>query len=171
VIGTIQATARRHFALHWLLLAAIFGYLAIDEGTKIHEEALDFLIPVLGIHFLHFWVIPASVIMLGFVAAYWRFLWALPPSTARLFILAGSIYVGGAIGMETLGGLYAEAHGKANFKYLLLADTEEILEMMGMIVFTYTLLGHLQRIIGGTQPRAIERLAAPGATQTGRVDS
>jgi hypothetical protein len=146
LIASVVIARRQRFALFWLTLAAIFVYLAIDEGSKIHEEALDFLIPLLGIHFLHFWVIPASVIMLGFVALYWPFVRALPPATRTLFIVSGIVYLSGALGLEAIGGVYAEAHGKANFPYLLLANVEETAEMMGMILFSYALLRHLHDI-------------------------
>lgn len=146
LIASIVIARRQRFALYWLALSAIFVYLAVDEGSKIHEEALDFLIPILGIHFLHFWVIPASVIMLGFAVLFWPFVRALPPTMRALFILSGIVYLGGALGMEAIGGIYAEAHGKANFSYLMLANVEEFAEMVGMILFGYSLLKHLHDI-------------------------
>ena len=144
LIACVAIAKQHRYGAHWLILAAVFFYLALDEGSKIHEEALDFLIPILGIEFLHFWVIPASLIMLCFAALYWPFLRALPAATRTLFMASALVYLGGALGMEALGGIYAELHGKDNFPYLLLANLEEFAEMMGMILFGYTLLRHLQ---------------------------
>jgi len=123
----------------WCFLSLVFVYLSVDEGTKIHVESLDFISPLIGIEFLHFWVIPASFIMLVFVLSYGRFLLYLAPEFRALFIASGAIYVGGAIGIETIGGLYAENHGKGNLIYQLIADIEEICEMMGIVLFIYTL--------------------------------
>jgi|GEM_PF-400182 len=123
----------------WCFLSLLFVYLAIDEAAKIHEEQLDFLMPILGIQFLHFWVIPVSALLVIFVLGYGRFLWNLSPRYRYLFVVSGAIYVGGAIGLETIGGLYAESYGKGNFLYQIIADVEEVFEMMGITLFIYTL--------------------------------
>lgn len=146
-IAVTTAGARGRFPLYWLALAGIFAYLSFDEATKIHEESLDFLMPLFRSDFLHFWVIPASLIMLVLGLVYWRFLFHLPRATRNLFFLSAFIYLGGALGLETLGGLYAEQYGKNNFPYSLLADVEEVAEMTGMIVFGYMLLTYLRSLI------------------------
>lgn len=122
----------------WCFLAMGFVYLSIDEAMRIHEELFYFLIPVLE-NFPHSWVIPASVIMLFFVFAYIRFLLYLSPKYRFLFIVSGAIYVGGAIGIEAIGGLYAHSYGKGNFTYQIIANIEEVFEMMGIVLFIYTL--------------------------------
>jgi hypothetical protein len=51
--------------------------------------------------------------------------------------------VGGALGMEMVCGYYADAVGQRNLIYGLLASVEEILEMVGVIVFIYALLSYI----------------------------
>jgi hypothetical protein len=152
LLGIAIGEARRdgHHPRLWFLLSLVFVYLAIDEAVRIHETALDFLIPVLGIEFLHFWVIPASAIMLVLLGVYWRFLCDLPPGTRRLVLLSAAIYLGGALGMETVGGLYAERFGKDNFEYQLMVDVEELAEMLGMVVFAGALLAYWRDLINET---------------------
>jgi len=75
--------------------------------------------------------------------AYLKFLLHLPRKTRDLFLLAGSIYVGGALGMEMVCGYYADAVGQRNLIYGLMASVEEILEMVGVIVFIYALLSYI----------------------------
>jgi hypothetical protein len=173
LLGIAAGQARRagkHLVL-WFLLSGIFVYLAIDERMGIHEEALDFLIPLLGvenilirllgIEFLHFWVVPASFIMLALLGMYWRFLRDLPSGARRLVLLSAAIYLGGALGIETIGGLYATQFGKDNLKYQLIANAEELAEMLGMVVFAGTLLRYWHDLL---RAEAQSRLASrPGS--------
>lgn len=39
----------------------------------------------------------------------------------------------------TIGGLCAESYSKSNFMYQIIADIEEVCEMMGIVLFIYTL--------------------------------
>lgn len=143
-IAAVTQARHGRYVKHWFALACIFAFLSYDEATVFHEWAFDFLMPYFGSEFLHFWVIPVSLIMVVLGLVYLRFLLRLPPVTRNLFFLSAAIYLGGALGFETLGGLYAEQHGKGNLTYSLLADIEEVAEMMGMILFAYTLLSYLQ---------------------------
>jgi hypothetical protein len=139
LIATHKLKVSGRYTPHWGLLAVIFAYLALDERVQIHESGLDFLIPIVGINFIHFWVLPASLLVALFVVLYSGFLMHLSNKYRRLFLLSGSIYVIGALGFEALGGLYAESHGKANMPYFLIANVEEVCEMMGIVLFIYTL--------------------------------
>jgi len=78
-----------------------------------------------------------------------------------LFMLAGALYIGGAVGMELIAGPYAERYGMQNFGYSLLAMTEEAIEMTGIALFTYALLAFGRDHIGavavylGDQPASL----------------
>ena len=54
--------------------------------------------------------------------------------------MAATLYIGGAIGVELIGGRFAELHGKRNLTYHLLTTVEESLEMGGVILFIWALL-------------------------------
>ncbi len=61
-----------------------------------------------------------------------------------LFVAAGLVYVAGAIGMEMVGSAYASVHTTVNAVYAMLIVTiEETLEMLGLVLFVYTLLSHI----------------------------
>ncbi|MEQ1655857.1 MAG: hypothetical protein ABL960_09185 [Nitrospira sp.] len=131
----------------WMILAGGFFYLATDEGWSLHERLIDPVRGLLG-HgdlgiFYYAWVIPAmaGVALLG--VAFLGFLFRLPSSTRWSFIIAGSLYLGGAIGIEMLGGRQNELHGWENLTYQLFAHLEESLEMAGIILFIHTLLRYL----------------------------
>jgi hypothetical protein len=58
-------------------------------------------------------------------------------------IVAGCVYVAGALGMELVGGAWAAKHGQDNLVYSLLTTVEEGLELTGLVLFIRTLLDNL----------------------------
>jgi hypothetical protein len=67
--------------------------------------------------------------------------------------MAAIVYVGGAIGMEMIGGILAEQshfmgtytdQSRASPAYLMAATLEEVLEMTGMALFAHALLLRLK---------------------------
>ena len=125
----------------WWILSAGFLYISIDEVLSFHEE-LSTLMALGGV--LHFsWVIPAAILVLVVGVAYIPFLRALPRSMRIRFLLAGAIYVGGAVGMELPLGYWTVHHGTDNLGYGLIDAGEEALEMLGLNLFLLALLDHL----------------------------
>ncbi len=131
----------------WMILAGGFFYLAMDEGWSIHERLNDPVASLLG-HgdlgiFYYAWVIPAmaGVVFLGLL--FLGFLSRLPSSARWSFISAGSLYLGGTIGIEMLGARHNELHGEENLTYQLFVHLEESLEMAGIILFIHALLRYL----------------------------
>jgi hypothetical protein len=135
------------YTTRWKVLAIGFTYMSIDEGADIHEMAV---VPVrhllgdghLGI-FYFAWVIPFGLIVAGLAIYFLQFLWSLPRPTAVRFIVAASVFLGGALGLELIGGWYADLHDKDNVGYMLLATIEETLEMAGIILFIRALLAYM----------------------------
>ncbi len=130
----------------WLGLAVIMCFLGIDEFATLHEELTPLVRMSLGTSgiFYYAWVIPYGIGVLIFGITYLRFLYHLPPRTRKLFILAGSLYVFGALGFELAGGLYDEIYpGHSGFLHALLITCEEIFEMVGMTTFVYALLDYI----------------------------
>jgi hypothetical protein len=83
-----------------------------------------------------------------FIVAYARFFMKLPPKIRWLMGTAGTIYVGGALGMELIEGYYASLHGgQGNMPFAILATIEEACEMTGILVFMYALLLYISTYI------------------------
>ncbi len=149
-IGLHYRQSRQPFACHWLVLAAVFIYLSIDESTALHE----ILIVPLRRRFnaggiLYFsWVIVALPLVTVMLLAYLRFLRSLAPRTRWLFVLAGGLYVGGALGMELIGGLLAEHTGFYTARYTLVMTIEESLEMLGASLFLCALIDFVGKVPG-----------------------
>jgi hypothetical protein len=128
------------YAFHWKVLAVIFLCFSIDEAVVIHERVFNFK----GEGFLYFfWVIPGIIFVVVFAALFLKFLQHLPGITRFQFIIAGSLFISGALGMEIVDGYYHDIYGWENMTYSLLTSIEEFLEMLGVVVFinaimTYT---------------------------------
>jgi hypothetical protein len=89
------------------------------------------------------WIVFAMMFVAVVGLSYLRFLFRLPRNIAYLFIVAGVIYVTGAMGMEIIADPWVEAHGRANMMYQLLATLEEVMEMTGVGIFLYALSSYL----------------------------
>jgi len=159
------------YARHWAVLAAIFVGLSIDEAARIHELATLPVRKVLhpGGVLAFAWVIPAGAFVAVVGLAFLSFVRHLPAATRRLFVLAGGLYVGGALGFELVGGWISERWGLAGLAYLAEATLEETAEMMGIVIFIHALLTYIAREIGPvewrvtTGPARREPSPRPGA--------
>jgi hypothetical protein len=130
----------------WFALAVIFVYLSLDEMISLHE----LLVPIVGkaLHptgfFLFAWVIVAIPLVAIVGAMFLPFLFRLPRPTARRIVIAGSVFVAGALGMELVGGKLFTDFGLTPIYYAG-AFVEEALEMVGVVLFILVVLDHLGR--------------------------
>lgn len=131
----------------WAILAGGFLFMSVDEAWSIHEQLVEPFRGILGTNYLgvfHYaWVIPGIAVVLLLAPFFVRFLLRLPATPRFRFILAGALYIGGAIGLELIGGYYDRLHGHENFTYSMIATIEESLEMAGLIVFIRALLEYI----------------------------
>jgi hypothetical protein len=145
VIAQWVRTTGRPFQRHWWGLAGLFAYLSVDEMASLHERLADlpFLPETTGL-FHYAWVIPGMLLVALFAVAYLRFFWHLPARWKGLFAGAAVLFVGGALGIEMLGGLYASLHGELHFGHALILTAEEGFELFGVALFVYAVLDYLQ---------------------------
>lgn len=131
----------------WLVLAATFVFLALDETLAIHERLID---PVrTHLHtggFLFFaWVVPYSIAVLALAIWATPKFWRLGTRFRILFGLSAVVFLSGAVGMEMLGGRYYQGnHETVDLTYRLFQTVEETLEFMGLILLIYTQLALLR---------------------------
>ncbi len=71
---------------------------------------------------------------------YLSFLKSLSLRIATLFITGGVVFLSGAILMEIPGGFLYEKYGFSSWHYIASYALEEVLELLGIIVFIYGLL-------------------------------
>jgi hypothetical protein len=151
VVAAMTRKSRMPDVSRWVVLAAGFLYLAFDEALSLHERMslpIQNLIGKGTLGFRHsFWTIPAFIGLVALALFFLGFLRRLPGRTRLLVVLAGVVYVGGAMGVEYLSGNYAEAHGE-KLGYNMIVTVEETLEMSGVILFIYAILDYLARTFG-----------------------
>lgn len=136
---------------HWKILSFIFLYLSLDEAGQLHEKLIDPMRSLLNATgFLYFtWIVPLGFLVAIFLLSYSKFLFHLPVSTKKLFVAATALYIGGAIGVEMLGGYVAYTTGQENVFYVIITTIEESLEMLGIVVFIHALISYIKTYLGG----------------------
>lgn len=145
LLGYIAAVSKRSGKL-WLGLCLLFAFLGIDEFASFHEllsGPVRTLLDLDGFLYLA-WVVPYALLAVTLFLLYIKFMLKLSHPVRVMFLLAGIIYLAGAIGCEVLGGKYYEEENTANFSYAIIYTAEELLEMLGITIFIYSLLFHIQ---------------------------
>jgi hypothetical protein len=144
------------FKYHWYALTGLFLLLSFDEFAGIHEKisaALSGRMEHTGLMYFA-WAAPAGIVSLIGLAAFIPFIRSFPLTLAGLLVLSALIFLGGAVGFEMIGGSVAEVEGIESFRYRILTNIEEGLEMAGILVFIYVLLCHLKLSGATLQPSA-----------------
>lgn len=147
LLGAITALKKGdRYHSYWKILAFIFLFLGLDEVFSFHEALI---IPSLRKSlklnplFYHTWVIPAIALVSFFIFKYWKFVLHLPKRTRILIMLAGGIYITGALGLEMISGALRQEFGRWNVMTQTAIISEEIFEMTGILIFIYALLTDL----------------------------
>lgn len=143
---------------HWMVLALIFVYLSADEAASIHNNLGNYRSSnpgdnVTGLASIP-WVWPASIIVATFVISYIPFIRGLPRRFAILFVLAGMVYVSGALGLEIVGALFHQVLGGQTFAASLVLVVEETGELVGEVIFIHALLSYVATCLPGFGIRA-----------------
>jgi hypothetical protein len=150
LISTQKNMVRYH--THWRVLGFILLFLCLDEATSIHEEFIGEvqvrLFEQRGFSdlngFLYFgWVIPYALLLIAVVFYFFKFVLLLPPKVRNLFILAGCVYISGALGCELIEGYYKKNYPSDTIMMGLYVSVEETLEMCGLSILIYALLYHV----------------------------
>jgi hypothetical protein len=130
----------------WFGLSIIFMFLALDEMIQIHEQLdapMKAFFNTSGLLY-YAWVIPYVIITIIIAIANFKFMMRLPKLILKYFIVAGILFVGGAVGMEVLSGIHLEKYGNKTLTNALIYSFEELLEMSGSVVFLYALVSYIQ---------------------------
>ena len=154
---------REPLSRYWLILGLVFLALSVDEVAQVHERGGNLLVktetfdPADDFH-------PDFVVTGIFAVAVFvvvtPFLWQLDRKTLVLFLVAGGIFVSGAVGLEVVE-LVMLRQGIATEGDLLLdmrSIVEEACEMYGIALFNFTLFGLVPRIVlEPIQKRAMQK--------------
>ncbi|GAA5532556.1 hypothetical protein [Deinococcus aluminii] len=153
LIARAKHAAGAPHARSWRTLSWIFAYLTLDESAALHERLVSPVHRLLHTDgFLHYaWVIPYGIATLLILLAFLRFLRDLPARTRNQIVLAGVMYVGGALGMELFQGKTDTVIGDHNVLTEVLIFIEESLEMFGLVVLISALLHYARQYMPGAR--------------------
>ena len=150
IIALHASGEKLRYASSWWLMVFLFFYIAVDELESIHERVDKYLRE--NFHttgFFHFsWIIPAVILLLILGLILLKFVVNLPPLSRKRFLIAGSVYIVGAVGGDAVAGEYISIHGNGlGWPYVLEYHIEETMEMFGIAYFIYGLLLHIKENI------------------------
>jgi len=139
----LYTTSGKESPRDWLLLSKIFFFLGLDEAIQIHEIFIiqgfrQYLHPMIG----STWVIPYGFLAICLAYRYRFFLKQLPRDTSARLVVAGLIYIVGAIGMEIIGSYLIQSGiiKWQGFSYGMITGAEETLELLGLIIAIHALI-------------------------------
>ncbi|WP_187260831.1 hypothetical protein [Pontibacter beigongshangensis] len=152
IVALHKQKVKDAFARHWTILGYLFMYLSFDEATGTHERMINPLrdaFEFTGILYFS-WVIVGMLFVAGFGIYFLKFFLGLPARFKVRFATAAALYVGGALGVELLGGAYSSAYGEENITYSFITTVEEGLEMTGILVLIWTLFKYIKAYTNST---------------------
>ena len=122
---------------HWFLYALLFLFLAFDESGQIHEKLNKSMRALLGGGDLgllnNAWILPYLVALAFLGLASIRFLKTVNPKTRNRMIIAGVVFIAGAVGSEMIGGDIRTEAGRDEINYMIAYTIEELLEFSGFV--------------------------------------
>lgn len=145
VTAALLVLARSRGRLGWLLVSAVAAYLALDEGLELHERLND-VGRTLTDDRVHFaWVVPGAVAAAAVGLVLLRQLRSQSAEVRRRLVLAGVVYLSGAVVVEVVSGQVLRAVGGGR-AYVLVTSLEEGLEMAGAALLLAALLCELREV-------------------------
>ncbi len=152
VVYLAERASGERTARHWAALALVLFFLSLDEGVAIHERfeilaerLADRGIPLLTSSWA--WIPFGAALALGVGVAFLPFLRSLPRRLVIRFLLAGALYLTGALVMEYLGGvmLTRGLTTEDGLLYQMEQLVEEGLEMFAIAFFNNVLYAEIAR--------------------------
>lgn len=161
----------------WLVLTGAFLFLGVDEGSQIHEKFMLVTLRLInhgeqtGTHlgWLYYaWVIPYGLAAVLLFSALARWFFHIDAQLRKGLIIAGAVYLSGAVFLEMASGSVAECavdhmsteqlrympceiyersscHLYMDPMYIALYTLEEVCEMSGLIICIHAILRSLER--------------------------
>ena len=123
----------------WFVLGVGFCAMSVDEIAGMHEFMNSMMEDTP-------WTVVGFPVLVLVGLAYLPFLWHHRMRTGLLFLVAGAIYGGGAVGVE-----HFTDSDVNSLHYNMWTALEEGMEMMGVILLIYAVLDHMR----GTPERAV----------------
>ena len=154
IIYSFEKKNKLNYSGYWLFLSILMLYLSVDESASVHENfehVHNYLVhkemipPILDTHtWLPFGVFFAFLVLIVLMP----FLRNLPTDTLKYFLIAGCVFLIGAIGFEYLGAVMLKTgfvESKSDMAYWIRRLFEEGFEMYGIAIFNCALYREILR--------------------------
>ena len=154
-LAFVEWKSKRPIFRSWFMLGCVFIYLSIDESIMIHEMFNRPLREHLGLgeYFFFPWVLVAlaAVVIVGFASL--KLLRFVDSKTRWLFVIAGIVFVSGAVGMELVAGvIFADAGseelGVQRISHVIAQAIEEGMELSGISIFFWAIVNYIRQSVG-----------------------
>ncbi|MCB0101547.1 MAG: hypothetical protein H6635_04970 [Anaerolineales bacterium] len=146
VVAYLKYADKDKYRLQWVMLGFLLLYISMDDASVIHEKFSRYLkgMTDMGGWFEYKWVIIGLLAVVVIGVAFFRFWLHLDTRFKILFLLAGGMFFGGAVGFELIGGRWAYSFGSKNFFYSVLTTFEQGFQYAGLTTMIYSLLFYLK---------------------------
>ncbi|MBM3753186.1 MAG: hypothetical protein FJW38_04315 [Acidobacteria bacterium] len=148
IVAFVKARRKDRFRFHWATLGILVLGASVDEAASIHEiltETTRELLGADGVGYLYFaWVVPGMIFVTLAAILFSRFVYHLPGPIRSQMVTAGIVFLGGAVGVEMLGGEHFELWGPRNFTFAAYCAAEESMEMAGVLLYIRAILAQLR---------------------------
>jgi hypothetical protein len=145
---------------YWSQMSFIFLVLSIDEMVRLHER-MGYItrnyIPIEATGFFRYaWVVPMIGLLIVFGLYSIKFLMYIPKNLSKGYIIAGFLYVLGALGFEMVSAKISTLpmYDAKDLHYYLAMSTEESLEMVSIIILLYFNLEYMKELSASNNPQA-----------------
>ena len=168
IIGLGHRATGRDPQIYWFVLSLLFLLLSYDELFEVHESFARYAVEWrdYGDVLRFSWVLPGlaftAVVFLSAIA----FLRRLEREIRFLMLLSGGVFVAAAAGLELLEefrGLAIEGPRRLDPLFVLIATAQEFLELVGLSLFLYALLRHVELAFERVSVRVVRAIGAERA--------
>lgn len=145
-LAAVAIRRRSNQAFGWSTLAVGFYALSLDEAAGLHEKVSRLVAGqnADAITGSFQWVLVAAPLVIVIAVILLKFTWRLPVRTRTMLIASGALFVGASVGLEAIGGRFAEAGGWSAFGLTVFTTLEEILEILSITLFLTALLDYIR---------------------------
>jgi hypothetical protein len=148
----------------WLLVAVTCAFLAVDESFELHERLGGLGATVADDRLYFAWVVPGAALAAVVGLVLLRRLRSQPAEVRRRLVVAGAVYLAGALVLETVSGQVLRAFGAGGRAYTVVTSVEEGLEMAGASLLLAALLAALAQAKPGRNSSSTGRTATSASS-------
>lgn len=137
---------------YWVCMATILLALSIEESADVHgavsyrmSDSMDAVGPL-----TYPWVIPGAILAIVVGIVFIPFVLRLATWFRNRLIIAGCLYLGGALVLEVVGAIYDSNFGDETVLYTFLVTVEEGLEMGAIVFLIGALIMYLEPLLRGS---------------------